>query len=439
MNNGTPNPLVEYFRCPQWFAEGASCVSLDAELARRFGVAAGDPTYNGSPFPIMSADEFRSWIDLLRNERYEQASTETTVGAIMTREAYYLIRPLLGVAVRRHFQRFAFSGWDRRSFPHWPVDRTVDQLHEAFLRGGLQRKRTAEVPFIWFWPNGYSGCAVLTHDVETDEGLRFCPTLMGMDDAAGIKSSFQLVPEQRYHVSEAELEQFRARGFEVSVHDLNHDGHLYRDAATFRRRVGKINEYGRKFGAQGFRAGALYRNQEWFDLLDFQYDMSVPNVAHLDPQHGGCCTIFPYFIGNILELPVTAIQDYSLFHVLCTYSTELWREQFEEIARHHGMFHVITHPDYVIESRARAVYTEFLKLLSELARTRNVWLAQPRDVNAWWRQRSQMRLEWHDGQWRILGDGSERATVAYARAGEAGLEYANGPLTSRTASTPLGG
>ena len=32
--------------------------------------------------------------------------------------------------------------------------------------------------------------------------------------------------------------------------------------------------------------------------LDFSFDMSIPNVAHLDPQRGGCCTIMPYFIGN---------------------------------------------------------------------------------------------------------------------------------------------
>jgi hypothetical protein len=32
--------------------------------------------------------------------------------------------------------------------------------------------------------------------------------------------------------------------------------------------------------------------------LCFAYDMSIPNVAHLDPQRGGCCTIMP-FIAHI--------------------------------------------------------------------------------------------------------------------------------------------
>ena len=56
------------------------------------------------------------------------------------------------------------------------------------------------------------------------------------------------------------------------MHDLNHDGHLYDNRAQFLERVAKINEYGRKFGARGFRAGVLYRNQDWFDRFEFDYE-----------------------------------------------------------------------------------------------------------------------------------------------------------------------
>ena len=37
----------------------------------------------------------------------------------------------------------------------------------------------------------------------------------------------------------------------------------------------------------------------------------------------------PYFIGNILELPLTTIQDYSLFHILGDYSISLWQQQID--------------------------------------------------------------------------------------------------------------
>ena len=92
----------------------------------------------------------------------------------------------------------------------------------------------------------------------------------------------------------------------------------------------------------------MYREQAWFDAFEFQYDMSVPNAAHLEPQRGGCCTVMPYFVGDILELPLTTTQDYTLFHILNDYSTTLWQEQIRLITGRHGLVSVITHPDYLV-------------------------------------------------------------------------------------------
>lgn len=408
------NPLLAFFCCPEWFADPQFRVRLPEDLADALASAqATDPLWREPGEKWLTPSRLKYWVDLLRYEHYDQASTETTVGAIVLREAYYAIRPLLGVRIRRHLQSLALGGWIKRAFPRWPVDRTVDRLLELGLAATMTRKCVTEVPFVWFWPKGYSACALVTHDVETAKGLRFCPTLMDVDDAAGIKTSFQLVPEKRYQVSDSELQLFRTRGFEINVHDLNHDGHLYRDERTFRRRVEKINEHGRRFGARGFRAGALYRNQDWFDGFAFEYDMSVPNVAHLDPQHGGCCTMFPYFIGDVLELPVTAIQDYSLFHVLHTYSMDVWRTQLSTIVAHHGMINLITHPDYLIEERARDSYKTLLDYLNELRSKSGVWVAQPHEVNEWWRQRAEMKLVWDRDHWNVVGPGSKRAAVAY--------------------------
>jgi hypothetical protein len=172
---------------------------------------------------------------------------------------------------------------------------------------------------------------VVTHDVETIKGRDFCTALMDVDDSFAIKSSFQLIPEKRYPLSPSFVAQLRERGFEVNVHDLNHDGRLFAGKARFLERAPRINEYGRALGARGFRSGALYRNPDWYEALAFSYDMSVPNVAHLDPQRGGCCTVMPYFIGKMLELPVTTTQDYALFHILKDFSINLWRLQIARI------------------------------------------------------------------------------------------------------------
>jgi hypothetical protein len=329
---------------------------------------------------------------------------------------YYWARPLLPVKVRKHLQRAHLRGWDQISFPHWPVDRSVDNLFEFLMLFTLKSQKVERIPFIWFWPEGAPSSAIMTHDVETSVGRDFCGDLMDMDDAYDIKASFQVVPERRYEVTPAFLDSITKRGFEVAVQDLNHDGRLYKNRRQFMERASKINSYRRQWGVDGFRAAVLYRRQEWFKDLDFSYDMSVPNVAHLDPQRGGCCTIMPYFVGNLLELPVTITQDYTLFHILNDYKADLWKTQIELVMEKHGLLSFIIHPDYVAKGPERMVYETLLSRLAELRRDRGVWIATPGEVNRWWRQRAAMRIvEDHEGV-RVEGEGSERARIAYASA-----------------------
>jgi hypothetical protein len=210
------------------------------------------------------------------------------------------------------------------------------------------------------------------------------------------------------------LSAIRSRGFEINVHDLKHDGHLFEEHEQFLQSAVRINQHARRFGSVGFRSAVLYRNLDWFGEFSFSYDMSVPNVGHLDPQPGGCCTVMPYFIGKILELPVTTIQDYSLFNILGTYSLDLWREQIRQVMQQHGLVSFIVHPDYLDNEDARSAYTALLGHLSELRAEAQVWIPLPHEVDTWWRQRSEMKLVPDGDRWKIEGTGSERAQVAYA-------------------------
>ncbi len=367
-----------------------------------------------------------SVVENLRRERYVADGPSDGGGLThrgLVRKAYYAVRPILPVSIRKYLQRISLRGWNQKPFPRWPVDRSVDQIFERLMLFALKAQGGEKIPFIWFWPEGKSACAVMTHDVETKTGLDFCSSLMDLNDSYGIKSSFQIIPEGRYHTSQQVRDEIERRGFEVDVHDWNHDGHLYSDRATFLSRAVKINRIANDWGAQGFRSGVLYRNTDWYDEFTFSYDMSVPNVGHLDPQPGGCCTTFPYFIGKILEIPLTTTQDYPLFHVLRDYSIDLWKKQIGLILQGHGLICTVVHPDYIIERRARATYSELLAYLAVLGSAHDVWQALPRDVNRWWRDRAQMGLIRKNGRWEIEGPGSERARVAYASLEDESLAY----------------
>jgi hypothetical protein len=356
-------------------------------------------------------------VSALRNESYIHSLDrgDPFVFGSIGKVGYYTIRPLLPLVLRKYLQRFALRGWRERVFPRWPVDTTAEQIHESVMVLALKTHDKNGIPFIWFWPDGARGCAIVTHDVETAQGINYSAALMDIDDGFGIKSSFQVVPEERYKLPTGYLDSIRRRSFEINVQDLNHDGLLYRSKEGFFRRAKEINRYVRKFGAHGFRGAILYRNIEWYHALHVSYDMSVPNVAHLEPQRGGCCTVFPYFIGKILELPVTLTQDYSLFHILRDYSIALWKTQIALVLGKNGLVSVIVHPDYLTTVKARRTYCDLLEYLVRLRQQRRVWLCLPRDVNAWWRARHNMRLVNQKGEWRIAGEGKERARIAYAR------------------------
>jgi hypothetical protein len=436
--------FLDYYRCPAEFAKFGVSSELGkvpgffrvGEQIICFGRSASPvaPAPNGNlsdVLPLLQAwdgeialpfdpDEL---FENLRKERYLTSEQASHSPKELVRKAYYVARPFLPVGIRKYFQRFHLRNRREIEFPRWPIDKTSDRLCAELMSLSVKANGSRRVPFIWFWPNDYQGCVLMTHDVEHEPGRAFCADLMDMDERRGIHTSFQVVPEERYEVSEAFLESIRSRGFELNVHDLNHDGHLFSSRELFLERAAKINDYARKWRTAGFRSGGMYRNAEWNDALQVEYDMSCPNAAHLEPQHGGCCTVMPYFSAGLVELPLTTTQDYSLFHILDEYSLDLWKAELDDIAESHGLATFIVHPDYVIEARARSAYDNLLQYLVEFCERQKFWQPLPRDAARWWRERGAMTLENSGGSWKVVGPGSERARVAFAQIEDGRLTY----------------
>lgn len=326
--------------------------------------------------------------------------------------------------------------WPPIDFPSWPMDTSVERVLRAALIEALDTAGMNKVPLVWFWPEGMQGCVVMTHDVETARRRDFTRHLMAAEKDSGMVASYEIVPEQRYEVSPDYLIMIREGGCEVCVHGLNHDGRLFTERGEFERRASRINEYGRRFGARGFRSPVIYRNAEWMSALDFSYDMSFPNVAHLDLQRGCCCTVFPYFIGDLLELPLTCTQDYTLVHVLRDSSLNLWRRQVDMVPAEHGLLTFIVHPHYVAMGRPASLHRQLIAMLRLLIDERHLWSALPGEVDTWWRQRAAMRVDGDSDGWYIVGEGAERARLGWAVRTADGLEYTH---DERVSAIPDGG
>jgi peptidoglycan/xylan/chitin deacetylase (PgdA/CDA1 family) len=269
-------------------------------------------------------------------------------------------------------------------FPRWPLDLSVSRLLRFYAYCVLCAQGRSEAPFRWFWPDGHKAALILTHDVETAEGLRLAVEIADLEESNGLRSSFNL--GGWYDVDPGILRELVDRGFEIGLHGLHHDRSLFASRAAFERQRAQLAELAERFGATGFRSPATHRVFDWLAELPVSYDCSIPHSDPFEPQPGGCCSLWPFFIGDVVELPYTLPQDYTLFTLLGERTPDLWLQQVDRIVQEHGLVQALTHPDpgYLGSRANRDCYGEFLRAM---AGRDDVWTALPREVAEWWRRR----------------------------------------------------
>jgi hypothetical protein len=162
--------------------------------------------------------------------------------------------------------------------------------------------------------------------------------------------------------------------------------------------------------AVGFRSPATHRERAWMPELGCLYDSSFPDTDPFEPQPDGCCAIWPFFIDDLVELPITMPQDHTLWEILRDRSIARWVQKSEWLAASHGLVNVLVHPDYVLDAGSLGLYEQ---LLAHLARLPNQWHALPREVASWWRLRA--GRDARDDARAMAGAATATPTLAYAR------------------------
>jgi peptidoglycan/xylan/chitin deacetylase (PgdA/CDA1 family) len=357
-----------------------------------------------------------------RLERY----TEREAGQSPLMRGYYAVKPLLPrplqIAIRRrHAARRA-----RREFPAWPIEPLLVDHERARFRRRIEETGGTQVPFVGYWPEGRQFASIVSHDVEGPEGIANIPRVLEVERKHGIVSCWNFCAEW-YEIPDGTFEAVRAAGCEVGLHGILHDGKLFRDRASFEANLPKIHRYLEQWDVAGFRSPATHRNPDWMPELGCLYDGSFPDTDPFEPQAGGCCSIFPFFIGNLVELPITLVQDHTLWEILDDESIDRWVEKAEWVASNHGLVQLLVHPDYLLSDERLALYDSFLEWLSALDRDGSGWHALPGEVAEWWRQRATLSCTQDgNGEARIEGGpGAGRATVGWARkdaSGEVALQ-----------------
>jgi hypothetical protein len=345
----------------------------------------------------------------LRSERYRrlEGSSSGLSLAKAARDGYYRVKPVIPRRLQLALRR-AFSPVQTRSgFPRWPVETALHDLTD-FVLARVADAAAAPVPYVAAWPRGRDWALVITHDVETAVGRDAIEGLRAVEVAAGYRSSWNLVPE-RYPVDDALVAHLQSVGCEVGIHGLRHDG---RDLGV-PERVPAMRRFAARWGAVGFRSPATHRAWELMPQLGFAYDSSYPDTDPYEPMSGGCCSWLPFFNQAMVELPITLPQDHTLF-VILRRDESLWREKAELLRARGGMALLLTHPDYMIDSRRLGAYARFLDAFRE---DPTVWTALPREVAEWWRRRAATSLQPVGGSWQASGPAAAEVAISYAEPG----------------------
>ena len=352
------------------------------EIVSADGTTAGEITWTEKKNCANSVDRM---VEDLLFERYRCEDA----GTGLLRKLYYLLKPLIPRNLQINMRRNYAKKQAEIPFPHWPIEESVVVLYKAALAVWQDRTGEEVVKTTPFWPEGKRFACCLTHDVEGAAGCRNASALMELEMELGFRSCWNLVPE-RYSIPDQFVERLQIEGFEIGVHGLHHDGKLFSNERVFSKRLGAIFNYAERWGAKGFRSPATHRKADWMTRISLQYDSSFPDADVYEPIPGGCCQPFPFFIGDLVELPITMAQDHTLWEILQLEDISVWQQKLEWLRNTGGLCVMIVHPDYVTSDRRLRLYAEFLHIISALS---DCWTALPHEIASWWRTRSEGLLK----------------------------------------------
>lgn len=343
-------------------------------------------------FLLSSESEFERFIF----EKYQRNNN------IRGLKFFYTVKPLLPRPLQIHLRRVRAKSIDNK-FPHWPIESYLEDFKREILKNQCKDNK---IPFIWFWPDNKKFVFCLTHDVETSKGLKNIEKIVDIEKKHGFRSSFFFVSED-YYIPKSLIFTLKKDGFEIGIHGLRHDGRLFNSYKIFQSNIKKIKKYADDWNALGFRSPSLLRNTEWMKELPFSYDSSFPDIDPYGPQPGGCLSIFPYFLGNLVELPITLPQDHTLFEILQQKDIVIWKRKIDWLEKMNGMVLLIVHPDYINRERLK-LYEEVLEYILEKS---SCWSALPRDINEWWRKRDVSKIGIDNNNFWIEGPAAIQGTL----------------------------
>lgn len=316
---------------------------------------------------------------------------------------YYRLRPYIPIPLRQLLQRERNQRIDVPAGWYLP-----SEFVQAF-RAAIETAPSHQA--IHPWPDDYQISVSLTHDVETEQGVKLVNNLAALEEKYGFRSAWNFIP-YKYQVDPGLIKDLKDRGHEIGVHGYNHDGRLFESKRTFDWRAGYINKALNQYDSVGFRAPMVHRNLIWLQTLNVDYDASCFDIDPFQAMPGGVGSVWPFLAGKFVELPYTLPQDHTLLVSLGETTSRIWEEKLDYLRSLAGMAMLVTHPDYLDVPARLGVYESFLRHLKTQS---HCWFALPGEIAKWWRQRDAMRIDFVEGRHIVAGPNSSRAKLLNLR------------------------
>ena len=201
---------------------------------------------------------------------------------------------------------------------------------------------------------------LLTHDVDTAEGLGTLPRLLAVEESLGLTSLTFLVTH-RYAWKRETLTALAARGHAVGVHDTTHDNRLaYLPPAEVEARIARAQAALGSLDTGAFRAPAFLRSASLYEGLArrIKIDFSTNDAALVWPHPGdGLGSPFPVRYRTLAVVPTTLPRDGELLALGLDRAAmlDLCRKKAAQLARVGAPVVLLTHPDPTFTDTARRI------------------------------------------------------------------------------------
>jgi len=285
------------------------------------------------------------------------------------------------------------SGIDIESsppYPSWPIEPRLDSFRSTLFQGLTEAKGPTKNTTQGAWPKGRRYVFMMTHDIDTKEGMKMAGQVLDEMVELGLKPCFFLVAHG-YQWDDGFCDAVRQAGGEIALHGDTHDNRIaFEPRERIKTRLDSCRELIERHHILGFRSPSLLVSHDLYEEIGarFAWDSSVPDCdtnTLIGPRRG-CGTIFPYRRQGTIVLPITMPADDRL--LLLGYRgldlLGLLRRKWQHVREVGGLCHFLTHPEPHLFGKS-VIRDLFRALIQEAVDLDDCWIATPSMVADYWR------------------------------------------------------